>query len=143
MKNSFSYLEPVCCSMSSSNCCFLTCIQISREADQVVWYSHLLQNFSQFIVIQAPPPRTRRTHVSWPESQAKCHHRLLVTDQAQNWALEAAVDRTRYMVCHGRATLSGTETPKGDLLPQDVSLLHLKPSKQIRAAIPFWIAKQK
>ena len=26
---SFSYLEPVCCSMSSSNCCFLTCIQIT------------------------------------------------------------------------------------------------------------------
>ena len=48
---SFSYLEPVCCSMSSSNCCFLTCIQISQEADQVVWYSHLLQNFPQFIVI--------------------------------------------------------------------------------------------
>ena len=37
--------------MSSSNCCFLTCIQISQEADQVVWYSHLLQNFPQFIVI--------------------------------------------------------------------------------------------
>ena len=48
---SFSYLEPVCCSMSSSNCCFLTCIQISQEADQVVWYSHLLNNFPQFIVI--------------------------------------------------------------------------------------------
>src|SRR5574337_731760 len=48
---SFSYLEPVCCSMSSSNYCFLTCIQISQEADQVVWYSHLFQNFSQFIVI--------------------------------------------------------------------------------------------
>ena len=48
---SFSYLEPVCCSMSSSNCCFLTCIQISEEADQVVWYSHLFQNFPQFIVI--------------------------------------------------------------------------------------------
>ena len=29
---SFSYLEPVCCSMSSYNCCFLTCIQISQEA---------------------------------------------------------------------------------------------------------------
>ena len=28
---SFSYLEPVCCFMSSSNCCFLTCIQISQE----------------------------------------------------------------------------------------------------------------
>ena len=48
---SFSYLEPVCCSTSSSNCCFLTCIQISQEAGQVVWYSHLLQNFPQFIVI--------------------------------------------------------------------------------------------
>ena len=41
---SFPYLEPVCCSMSSSNCCFLTCIQISQEAGQVVWYSHLFKN---------------------------------------------------------------------------------------------------
>ena len=48
---SFSYLEPVCCSMSSSNCCFLTCIQISQEAGQVVWYSHLCPNFPQFLVI--------------------------------------------------------------------------------------------
>ena len=37
--------------MSSSNCCFLTCIQISQEAGQVIWYSHLFQNFPQFIVI--------------------------------------------------------------------------------------------
>ena len=37
--------------MSSSNCCFLTYIQISQEASQVVWYSHLFQNFPQFIVI--------------------------------------------------------------------------------------------
>ena len=48
---SFSYLEPVCCSMFSSNCCFLNCIQVSQEAGQVVWYSHLFQNFPQFIVI--------------------------------------------------------------------------------------------
>ena len=48
---SFSYLERVCCSMSSSNCCFLTCIQVSQEAGQVVWYSHLFQNFPQFVVI--------------------------------------------------------------------------------------------
>ena len=46
-----SDLEPVCCSMSSSNCCFLTCIQVSQEAGQVVWYSHLFQNFPQCIVI--------------------------------------------------------------------------------------------
>src|SRR5574337_827794 len=37
--------------MSSSNCCFLTCIQISQEAGRVVWYSRLFQNFPQFIVI--------------------------------------------------------------------------------------------
>ena len=48
---SFSYLETFCCSLSISNCCFLTCIQISQEAGQVVWYSHLLKNFPQFIVI--------------------------------------------------------------------------------------------
>ena len=51
LTNSFSYLESVCCSMSSSNCCFLTCIQVSQEAGQVVLYSHLFQNFPQFIVI--------------------------------------------------------------------------------------------
>ena len=44
---SFSYLEPAGYSMFSSNCC----IQVSQEAGQVVWYSHLFQNFPQFIVI--------------------------------------------------------------------------------------------
>ena len=37
--------------MSSSNCCFLTCIYVSQEAGQMVWCSHLFQNFPQFIVI--------------------------------------------------------------------------------------------
>ena len=37
--------------MSSSNCCFLTCIQISQETGNVVWYSYLFKNFPQFIVI--------------------------------------------------------------------------------------------
>ena len=37
--------------LSSSNCCFLTCTQFCQEAGQVVWYSHLLQNFPQFVVI--------------------------------------------------------------------------------------------
>ena len=35
----------------SSNCCFLTCIQISQEPGKVVWYSHLFKNFPKFIVI--------------------------------------------------------------------------------------------
>ena len=36
--------------MSSSNCYFLTCLQISQEAGQMVWYSHLFQNFPLFVV---------------------------------------------------------------------------------------------
>ena len=51
LTHSFPNLEPICCSMSSSNCCFLTCIQVSQEAGKVVWYSHLLKNFPQFVVI--------------------------------------------------------------------------------------------
>ena len=46
---SFPDLELVCCSKSSSNYCLLTCIQISQEAGQVVWYSHLFKNFPQFV----------------------------------------------------------------------------------------------
>ena len=37
--------------MSSSNYCFLTCIQISQEESQVVCYSHLFKNFPQFFVV--------------------------------------------------------------------------------------------
>ena len=48
---SFPNLESVYCSMSSSNCCFLTCIQASQEGGKVVWYSHLFKNFPQFVVI--------------------------------------------------------------------------------------------
>ena len=48
---SFPDLEPVCCSMSSSNCCFLTCIQVPQEAGEVVWHSNLFKNFPQFVVI--------------------------------------------------------------------------------------------
>ena len=48
-----SNLEPVFCSMPGYTCCFLTCIQISQDAGQVVWYSHLLNNFPQFVVIHS------------------------------------------------------------------------------------------
>ena len=51
-------LEPVCCSMSSSNCCFLTCIQISQEAGQVVWFSHL----SEFSTVYCDPHSQRLWH---------------------------------------------------------------------------------
>ena len=48
---SFPNVEPVGCSMSRFNCCFVTCLQISQEAGKVVWYFHLFQNFPQFVVI--------------------------------------------------------------------------------------------
>ena len=48
---SFPHLEPVHCSMSGSNCYFLTCIQVSPEAGKVVWYSHIFKNFPQFVMI--------------------------------------------------------------------------------------------
>jgi len=47
-----SCFETVCCSMSCSNCCFLTCIKVSQESGKVVWYSHLFKNFPQFVVFR-------------------------------------------------------------------------------------------
>ena len=46
-----SQMESVCCSMSRSNCCCLICIQISQEAEKMVWCSHLFKNFPKFLVI--------------------------------------------------------------------------------------------
>ena len=48
---SFPNLEQVHCPMSGSNCCLLTCIQISQKAGEVVWYSHLFKNVPQFVMI--------------------------------------------------------------------------------------------
>ena len=48
---SFPNHAPVCCSMSCSNCCFMSWIQVSLETGKVVWYSQLLKNFPQFVVI--------------------------------------------------------------------------------------------
>ena len=48
---SFPNFEPVCCSMSGSNCCFLTYIHISQETGYMICYSHFFKNFPQFIVI--------------------------------------------------------------------------------------------
>ena len=50
---SFPDLEPVSCSISGSNCCFLTCVQVSQEAGKVIWCSYLFKNFPQFVVIHA------------------------------------------------------------------------------------------
>ena len=48
---SFPNFEPVCSSMSDSNCCFLTCTKVSQEAGKVVWCSRLFKNFPVVIYI--------------------------------------------------------------------------------------------
>ena len=48
---SFPNFEPVPHSISGSNYRFFTCIQVSQETGKVVWYSHLIKNFPQFVVI--------------------------------------------------------------------------------------------
>ena len=37
--------------MSCSNCCFLTCIQVSLKTGRMVWYFYFFKNFKQFVVI--------------------------------------------------------------------------------------------
>ena len=51
MSYSFVDLEPISCSIQGSNCCFLTCKQVSQETDKMVWYSHLTKSFPQFVTI--------------------------------------------------------------------------------------------
>ena len=60
-----SDLEPVCCSVSNFLCYFLTCIQVSQEAGQVVWYSHLLKNF----LVYFDPHSQRLWHSQWSRSR--------------------------------------------------------------------------
>ena len=47
---SFPNFEPAHSSMSGSNFCFLTCIEISQEAGKMVWDSHLLKNFPVVVI---------------------------------------------------------------------------------------------
>ena len=46
-----SQFGTICCFLSGSDYCFLTCIQVSREAGKVVWFPISLRNFPQFVVI--------------------------------------------------------------------------------------------
>ena len=68
----FSYLEPVCCSMYSSNCCFFTCVQISQEAGQVVWYSYLFKNFKNDYLEYVAIPFSRGSSQPRDWTQVSC-----------------------------------------------------------------------
>ena len=65
---SFPNLEPICCFMSGSNCCFLTCIQVSQDAGKVVWYFHVFKSFPVCCDLYSP----KFQHSQW--SRARCLH---------------------------------------------------------------------
>jgi len=67
----FPNFKPVHFSMSSSNHCFLTCIQVSQETGKVIWYSHLFKNFPPFLVIH-----TKALHSQWRKS--RCFPEILL-----------------------------------------------------------------
>ena len=58
---SFPYFEPLHCSMSGSNYCFLTCIQVSQKTGKLVWYFHFFTNFLHFVVILTVKSRWSRS----------------------------------------------------------------------------------
>ena len=55
--------EPVCCSISSSNCCFLTCIQVSQQAGQVVWYLMKVKEESENMGLKFNIQKTKSWHL--------------------------------------------------------------------------------
>ena len=60
--------------------CFLTCIQVSQEAGQAVWYSHLFQNFPQFTVIHTVRSKHAilfKYRIKEPGSSPNCPFRFL------------------------------------------------------------------
>ena len=62
--------------MSSSNCCFLTCIQVSQETGQLVWYSHLFHIHMSLPLgpSSSHPSRwSQSTKLSFPGFRAASH----------------------------------------------------------------------
>jgi len=48
---SFPNFKSFSCSMSDFNCRFLTYIQTCLEKGKVIWYSHFLKNFPEFVMV--------------------------------------------------------------------------------------------
>ena len=74
--------------MSSSNCCFLTCIHVSQEAGQVVWHSHLFQNFSQFSRLDSISCRSELDYLSLSEGLSQitmCENTIQNSDTQVNF----------------------------------------------------------
>ena len=78
---SFPCLEPVSCSMSGSNCCILTCIQISQEAVKVVYYwvySLFFLNWNPYIFITLSSPVHTMSKILWNKNNFTSENFLAV-----------------------------------------------------------------
>ena len=67
---SFTNLEPVHCSMSSSNCCILTHKQVSQETGKVVWYCHQFSSVARSCLTLCDP-------MDWSMPGFPVHYQLL------------------------------------------------------------------
>ena len=96
---SFPNLELAHCSMAISNCCFLTCIQISQEAGQLVWYSHLLKNFPQFVVTHTVKTFGRVNKAEVGAFLELCHFFNYPTDVGNLISGSSALSKSNLNIC--------------------------------------------
>ena len=160
---SFSYLELVCCSMSSSNCCFLICIQFSQEAGQEVWYSRIFKNFPQFVVIHTVKGSSvgkefnsddHYIYYCGQESLRRNGVALMVNKRVWNAVLGCNLINDRMISVHFQgkpfnitviqvyATSSNAEQAEVEWFYEDLeNLLVLTPQKDVLFIIGDWNAK--
>ena len=122
---SFPNFEPVRCSISGSNCCFLTCIQVSQEASKVVWYSHLFE-FSTFC---CDPHSQRLWHSQW--SRSRCFSEILLLSLWSNrcwqfdlWFLCLFYTQLVYLEVLGSCTVEAWRILSSTLLEGEMSQLY-------------------
>ena len=87
----------VCCSISSSNCCFLTCIQISQEAGQAIWYSHFLlekalESPLDSKEIQPIHPKGNQSWIFIGRTDVDAETPILWLPDAKNWPIRKDLD---------------------------------------------------
>ena len=70
--------------MSSSNCCFLTCTQISQEAGKVVWYLWFLP-LEEFSTVCCGSHSQRLWYSQW--SRSRCFSGSLLLFSVNQWML--------------------------------------------------------
>ena len=72
--------------MFCSNCSFLTCIYVSKEAGQVVWYYHFLNNIDSILKSRDITLQQRFVYQGYGFSSG--HVRKWELDCEESWALK-------------------------------------------------------